>query len=68
MDVTHWVIISGVLTLATWMAAGLVAVFETHQSMRRHRAGWQLRYLTSGFTVGGILSAVTMVTLMIVAL
>jgi hypothetical protein len=65
MDSTHWLIFFGILTLATWMARGLAAVFETHQEMRRHKTARQLRYLTSGFTIAGVLSTVAMLALMV---
>ena len=67
MDSTQWLILSGVFTLATWLAAGLLAVFDTYQAIRRQKIARQLRYLTSGFTVGGVLSTAAMLALVLLA-
>ena len=65
MDSTNWLILSGALTLATWLAAGLLAVFDTHREIFRHQATRPLRYLTSGFTIGGLVSTLALLTLMV---
>jgi hypothetical protein len=65
MDGTQWGIILGTLTLACWMAAGLISVLATDHKARSGEMGNGTELAVVGLTTTGLLSTVAMVATMV---
>lgn len=61
---TQWALLLGALTLAGWIAGGLVAVFGSVE-IGRHRQK-AAEYLTFGLSAAAFVSAVAMVAFLVV--
>lgn len=59
----QWALFLGALTLASWIAGGLTAVFGNLELGHRQRA---VEYLTFGLSAAGFISAIAMAAILII--
>ncbi|ACE94146.1 hypothetical protein RHECIAT_PC0000065 (plasmid) [Rhizobium etli CIAT 652] len=60
---TQWALFFGALTLASWIAGGLTAVFGKVELGHRQRA---TQYLAFGLNAAGFISAVAMAAVLVI--
>jgi hypothetical protein len=65
--VVHLAPVLGVLTLACWIAAGLVAVVGTSHEIRHRGVGRMSDLATAGLSGAGIVSAILMLAVLVFA-
>ncbi|MBB3523704.1 MULTISPECIES: hypothetical protein [Rhizobium] len=60
---TQWALLLGALTLASWIAGGLTAVFGNVEPGHRQKAAG---YLSFGLNAAGLISAAAMVAILVI--
>jgi hypothetical protein len=63
----HWEILLGTLVLTCWMAAGVATILGTPEEIRHGKTSKTCEYATTGLTGAGIISAVAMVAILVLA-
>ncbi|WP_245422876.1 CvpA family protein [Rhizobium sp. S9] len=61
---THWALLLGILTLASWLAGGFAAVLGNVEL--GHHGQRAAEYLSFGLSVAGFISAVAMVLILVI--
>ncbi|QKK33311.1 hypothetical protein FE844_027500 (plasmid) [Rhizobium indicum] len=60
MDGSHWAMLLGTLALASWVAAGLVAVLATRQEIRSGGASRGSEFVSLALAGAGVVLAIVM--------
>jgi hypothetical protein len=67
MDGSYWAILLGTLALASWMAAGLIAVIGTRQEIRRGGASRGSELVSLALAGVGVILAIIMAAGMVLS-
>ncbi|MBY5570671.1 hypothetical protein HFO55_26060 [Rhizobium leguminosarum] len=65
IDTVQLAMILGSLALASWIAAGLIALIGPAEEIKHIEIGWTSQLLTTAFTSAGITFAVAMIAVMV---